>query len=60
VNSEELKATAQVMAQSLVAIVLDLINADPHRWSSRPCPTCRAISITVGKPFGCVAVSMQG
>jgi hypothetical protein len=35
-------------------VILRLIEADPHQWSSRPCPTCRAISGIIDRPFGCV------
>ncbi len=31
----------------------DLIEKDPHQWSSRPCPTCIAISALIHRPFGC-------
>lgn len=40
-------------ANMLVGAVLDLLQADPHSWSERPCPTCRPISAIVGRPFGC-------
>jgi hypothetical protein len=36
-------------------VIARLIEADPHQWSSRPCQTCRAISATLGRPFGCSA-----
>jgi hypothetical protein len=32
---------------------LGALQADPHQWSNRPCPTCRAISGLVGRKFGC-------
>ena len=34
--------------------ILQLIEGDPHQWSTRPCSTCKAISLMIGKPFGCV------
>ena len=37
----------------LVLAVTDLIQADPHQWSTRPCPTCRAVSAIIGRDFGC-------
>lgn len=37
----------------LMGAVADLIYSDPHRWSERGCPTCRAISAIIGLPFGC-------
>ena len=33
--------------------VNDLIYADPHMWSDRPCGTCKTISNLIGAPFGC-------
>ncbi len=36
-------------------IVARLIEADPHQWSTRPCPTCRTITAVLGRPFGCNA-----
>jgi len=41
---------AEILAQT----VLDLIQADPHQWSKRPCTTCQAVSTILKKPFGCV------
>lgn len=34
--------------------VTDLLEADPHQWSTRPCQTCQAVSALAGYPFGCV------
>ena len=34
---------------------LRALEADPHNWSSRPCPTCRAVSRALNRPFGCEA-----
>ncbi len=36
-----------------------LIEADPHQWSSRPCQTCRAVSLLIGRDFGCNAAKKQ-
>jgi len=36
-----------------VDAVSDLIYEDSHRWSSRPCQTCKAITTIIKKPFGC-------
>lgn len=43
----------QAAAQAIVGSILDLLQDDPHQWSTRPCPTCRSISKLVGRPFGC-------
>jgi hypothetical protein len=32
---------------------LDAISLDMHQTSTRPCPTCKSISDTLGEPFGC-------
>lgn len=46
-------STIKAAALVLVDVVLDLLQADPHQWSKRPCPTCRSISTIVNRPFGC-------
>jgi len=43
----------QKAARMLIGIMADLIYADPHSWSERPCPTCGAITAILGEPFGC-------
>ena len=45
-----IKAAAQVLLDAS----LDLLQADPHQWSTRPCPTCHAVTVIVGRPFGCI------
>ncbi len=37
----------------LIDALRDLIYNDSHRWSKRPCQTCRAITSIIKKPFGC-------
>lgn len=32
-----------------------LVEADPHQFSTRPCPTCRPVSRLLGRAFGCDA-----
>jgi hypothetical protein len=44
----------QSAARSLAWAALQLIQDDPHQWSSRPCQTCKAVSSLIGKPFGCL------
>ena len=39
--------------------ILSLIQEDPHQWSSRPCPTCRAIGAMIDRPFGCYLYALQ-
>ena len=43
----------------ILGTVLDLIQADPHQWSTRPCPTCQAVSAIINKPFGCVLKAVK-
>lgn len=43
----------------LLGPVLDLIQVDPHHWSTRPCPTCRTVSALVQRPFGCELYRQQ-
>lgn len=45
--------TIQAAARLLMRSALNTLYADPHQWSTRPCPTCRAISGLIGEPFGC-------
>ena len=37
-----------------IKTILDLIEGDPHQWSSRPCQTCRAVSQLARIRFGCM------
>lgn len=49
--------TDEEAIQKAAAIInkaaLDLLQVDPHDWSTRPCQTCRAISAIIGRRFGC-------
>lgn len=38
---------------SAIDTALKLIETDPHQWSARPCQTCAAVSLLIGRPFGC-------
>lgn len=44
----------RIVAQEMVRISADLIYADSHNWSKRPCSTCQTISTLLGLDFGCV------
>ncbi len=48
-EKQELKAAILILMET----VLSLIQDDPHQWSKRPCPTCRAVSSMIGTDFGC-------
>lgn len=39
--------------------VLDALTVDQHHWSSRPCSTCKSITVAIGKPFGCNAETIK-
>jgi hypothetical protein len=50
-----IKAAANV----LIITVLDLLQNDSHQWGERPCPTCRSITIILGRKFGCYLYAEQ-
>ena len=50
------EASSFGLYRKLVKRVTDLIEADPHQWSKRPCATCRTISVIVGYEFGCMTL----
>ncbi|KKL19139.1 hypothetical protein LCGC14_2468450 [marine sediment metagenome] len=55
-NVEEVvKAAALVIARA----ALNLFAVDQHRWSDRPCPTCRQITAMIGEPWGCYAYQLR-
>jgi hypothetical protein len=54
-NEEIIKAAVNIIVES----ILNLIQDDPHLWSTRPCSTCRTISSIIGKPFGCSLKAIQ-
>lgn len=39
--------------------VAHLMNNDSHKFSTRPCGTCQAITVLVGEPFGCNKAAEQ-
>lgn len=49
----------QAAANVLMEAVLELLEADPHQFSTRPCSTCRAVSTIIDRPFGCVRKAME-
>lgn len=54
VNLEiDVEVAARIAARVLMRSVMQLFQLDPHRWSTRPCATCKAITEVVGEPFGC-------
>jgi len=53
----ETTTDAAVVIQAAACVLLDaalnLIQADPHQWSTRPCGTCRSVTAIIGRRFGC-------
>jgi len=43
----------QAACRVFMKAALELIQADPHQWSNRPCQTCRAVGAMLGRTFGC-------
>lgn len=41
-----IRAAAHIMLEA----ILELIQDDPHQWSTRPCSTCQAVTSIVGYP----------
>jgi hypothetical protein len=41
-----------------VVKALRVLNYDDHRWSYRPCTTCRTVSNVLGEPFGCALLEV--
>lgn len=48
-----LRAALAAPATEKLREALDALYKDSHRWSTRPCKTCDAVSTAVGFPFGC-------
>lgn len=46
---------AAAIAQQLAEAVARVVEADPHHFSPRPCPSCRTISGLLGRAYGCNA-----
>lgn len=51
--SDNLESRIQALENRLIRAVTDLLYADPHGWSERPCGTCRSITALLGYRFGC-------
>ena len=47
------KDIIRAAVQVIMEPILDMLQSDPHGWSSRPCSTCDTITAMMGKPFGC-------
>lgn len=53
------EAVIQAAARVLLGAALQLLQEDPHTWSTRPCGTCGAVGRILGQPFGCTVYRQQ-
>ena len=51
--AEAAENAVRAAARMVTRAVADLLYADPHSWSERPCGTCRSITGLLGFDFGC-------
>ena len=58
-NSELIDGLVSAAAKQLFDAALNVLQEDPHQWSSRPCSTCQVISAIAKRPFGCVLYAQQ-
>ena len=58
-NKSELNDGLDAAADKIYSAAMDLIQKDPHQWSTRGCQTCRTVSELTKKPFGCVLYAKQ-
>ncbi len=56
---DEAKKVMNTCVSILMDTILNLLQNDPHQWSTRGCQTCKAISSIVGHPFGCYLYAKQ-
>lgn len=54
-NEEVIAAAVRIVTKAAI----ELIQADPHQWSSRPCQTCRSVTAITGIDFGCVRYAKE-
>lgn len=54
-QSEIIAKDIEGQVDGLLTAALEQLSIDMHQISSRPCPTCRAMSKALKKPFGCYA-----
>lgn len=56
ISAEEL---LQASVRILLRPVIEIVYRDPHRWSERPCQSCRTITAILGEPFGCEKFQLE-
>jgi hypothetical protein len=54
-NNEEIKEAIRFTVRGALAI----FSKDPHRFSTRGCDTCKAISEMIDEPWGCVKMARE-
>ena len=52
--TEDQEYAMDLVKKILLKPILNLLENDPHQWSTRPCSTCETISQVIEEPFGCV------
>ena len=57
--SDDAEKTVQAAARLIAKAALDLFVFDSHRWSDRPCTTCKQISTLIGEPWGCYEYQLR-
>ncbi len=53
-HSRRIAALEARLPEMIPLAALDMFARDAHRFSNRPCGTCREISEMIGKPWGCL------
>lgn len=53
-SDREIDSLIDAVGRKVYWTAFDLIQNDPHQWSTRGCQTCSAITTIIGRPFGCV------
>lgn len=50
---ESTEEVVEVFGRLIAKAALGIFVVDQHRWSTRPCTTCKQISTLIGEPWGC-------
>ena len=49
----------EVFGRLIAKATLGLFVVDQHRWSDRPCQTCKQITTLLGEPWGCYKYQLR-
>lgn len=52
-DGENEPTVARPIEPVVMYTILDLLQTDPHQWSTRPCSTCKKITSLSKRNFGC-------